>query len=507
MTSASLRHMFLDPAICHRALDSRDARFDGVFFVGITSTNIYCRPICPARVSYQNRRRFFATAAAAESAGYRPCLRCRPELAPGLAICDAVSALARAAALRIAGGALNGGSVSGLALELDVSERHLRRAMEREIGVSPIDLAQTHRLLLAKRLLGETALPVTRIAYASGFQSLRRFNSVFRERYSLNPSAVRRAQFPGARVTSRGPRAAAAAPRDEAVRLSLGYRAPFAWDAFLAILTREAVEGVAFVEAGRYVRTISLDGHTGVVAVENNGAGNPAAARAAKPQLNIALSPSLLPVLMPLLARLKQLFDLDSEPTIVDAHLAATGLKELVRRRPGLRIPGTLDGFEIAFQTLLDGPGKIQRARFAQIVNALGVPIDQPDARLVRLMPDAARVAEAGYAHLRALGAPTRAALAMTMIARECADGRVILDPSADATDTLRALTAIDGVSERCAREIVMRALHGPDAFPVANRPLTERAAQWRPWRAYAAWHLRMNNSAGDFESIASKQK
>src|ERR687884_289006 len=182
----------LNAQICERALGARDARFDGLFFIGITTTRVYCRPVCPARVSYPGHRRFFDSAAAAERAGFRPCLRCRPELAPGRALIDAVPRLARVATHRIAAGALNGRGVAALAQELGVSERHLRRALEREIGVSPLELAQTHRLLLAKRLLADTSLSVTRIAYASGFQSLRRFYSVFRERYRLSPSEVRR---------------------------------------------------------------------------------------------------------------------------------------------------------------------------------------------------------------------------------------------------------------------------------------------------------------------------
>src|SRR6266487_397575 len=183
----------LAPDICQRAMRARDPRFDGVFFVGITTTGVYCRPVCPSRVARPSHRRFFESAALAERAGFRPCLRCRPELAPGRSQMDAVPRLARAAAQRIAAGALNGHALSQLARELGVSERHLRRAMEREIGVSPLALAQTHRLLLAKRLLADTALPVTRIAFASGFRSLRRFNSVFRERYGLSPSDLRRA--------------------------------------------------------------------------------------------------------------------------------------------------------------------------------------------------------------------------------------------------------------------------------------------------------------------------
>src|SRR5918996_305414 len=186
--------MLLSTDQCQRAAQAHDPRFDGIFFIGVITTGVYCRPICPARVSVASHRRFFVSAAAAERAGYRPCLRCRPELAPGRAPIDAVSRLAFAATVRIGAGALNGRSVADLARELGVSERHLRRALEREAGVSPIELAQTHRLLLAKRLLVDSSLPVTQIAFASGFQSLRRFNTAFRERYRLSPSRLRRAE-------------------------------------------------------------------------------------------------------------------------------------------------------------------------------------------------------------------------------------------------------------------------------------------------------------------------
>src|SRR6266704_1771716 len=231
------------------AVDARDPRFDGVFYVGITTTRIYCRPVCPSRLAYDHHRRFFDSAAAAERAGFRPCLRCRPELAPGRTVVAALSRLAHAAAQRIAAGALNGRSVADLARGLGVSERHLRRALEREIGVSPLALAQTHRLLLAKRLLVDTDLPVTRVAFASGFRSLRRFNSVFRERYGLSPSALR-------------PRGVGRREY-ETVRLTLAYRPPFAWDVLIALLAREALPGVEVVRDGRYARTVRLAGERG----------------------------------------------------------------------------------------------------------------------------------------------------------------------------------------------------------------------------------------------------
>ncbi|MGH7695529.1 MAG: bifunctional transcriptional activator/DNA repair enzyme AdaA, partial [Gemmatimonadaceae bacterium] len=211
---------WLDADVCTRALGARDARFDGVFYVGITTTRVYCRPVCPARVSYPSHRRFFPSAASAERAGFRPCMRCRPELAPGRALIDAIPRLARVAAHRIGAGALNGRGVADFARELGVSERHLRRVMEHAIGVSPVELAQTHRLLLAKQLLADTGLSITRIAYASGFQSLRRFNTVFRERYRMSPTAMRRT--PRAVVTRANGRSSVATAAPELVRLTLG---------------------------------------------------------------------------------------------------------------------------------------------------------------------------------------------------------------------------------------------------------------------------------------------
>src|SRR2546428_437658 len=303
----------LAPDICQRAMRARDPRFDGVFFVGITTTGVYCRPVCPSRVARPSHRRFFGSAALAERAGFRPCLRCRPELAPGRSQMDAVPRLARAAAQRIAAGALNGHALSQLARELGVSERHLRRAMGRESGVSPLALAQTHRLLLAKRLLADTALPVTRIAFASGFRSLRRFNSVFRERYRVSPSALRRPPRPSEILRDASPRPAT--PATDLVRLTLAYRPPLAWDVLTGFLRREAMVGVEVGQGGRYARTVRLDGRSGIVIVEDAAAA-PDAPRLLKTHLNVEVSPSLLPVLMPLLARLRQLFDLDAEPTV-----------------------------------------------------------------------------------------------------------------------------------------------------------------------------------------------
>ena len=498
-------HGAFDPAVLSRACDARDSRFDGLFFVGITTTRIYCRPVCPARISYPERRRFFASAAAAEQAGYRPCLRCRPELAPGRAEMDIVSRLAARAAKRVAAGALNGHSVAELACELGVSERHLRRAFERELGVSPVQLALTHRLLLAKRLLADTSLPVTRIAYASGFQSLRRFNAVFWEHYRMPPSALRRSRR--VRSTSGG------GDRTDLLRLTLAYRAPFAWDALVDCLAADAIPGVDFVEDGRYGRTVELDGRRGAIFVQDSIVGEGSTSAGAQESahgsfhLNVDISLSLVPVLMPLLARLRHLFDLDAEPTVIDSHLAAEGLRALVTRRPGMRIPGAFSGFEVAFRALLGGwprAGREVNEMAQRVVQAIGEPTDSADPRLGWLMPTAERVASAGPDRLRELGVPLPRAEALAAIAREVASGHLRLHAGADPIETRRALLAIDGVSEQLATMIIMRALSWPDAFPIpepgsgdiaresAAASLLARAEKWRPWRAYALLHLWM---------------
>lgn len=487
-----MRSLALDPTVCNRALDARDARFDGLFFVGITTTGIYCRPVCPARISYPMRRRFFDSAAAAEEAGFRPCLRCRPELAPGCAQMDAVPRLAHTAASRIAAGALNGRGVGELANELGVGERQLRRAMEKELGVSPVALAQTHRLLLAKCLLTDTPLPVTQIAFASGFQSLRRFNAVFRERYRLNPSALRQQR----------PVSDSARP-DDLVHLTLGHRLPLAWDALVTMLRADATPGVELIEGRRYARTAGLDGHQGLVVLEHAGD---------RTHVSIDVSVSLLPALMPLLARLRQLLDLNAEPVVIDAHLAGAGLAELVSRLPGLRVPGVFDGFEFAVREVIkEGAHSRQAATelAGRVTEALGEPIETGIPALNRLGVTAERIADAGASALAGLGVPRTESDAMAAMARAVAEGKLQLEPGAEVPSTLLGLTEGCGVDERTARTIILRALHWPDAFPAAEpalqraagvaseRALLQLAEQWRPWRAYAATHLRFNQGQG----------
>ncbi len=461
------------------ALRARDTRFDGVFFVGISTTGIYCRPICPARSARRTSCHFFPSAAAAERAGFRPCLRCRPELAPGRAPVDSVSRLAHAAATRIEDGALENGSLEDLAAELGVSDRHLRRATESAFGVAPVELAQTHRLLLAKRLLTDTALPVMEVALASGFRSLRRFNALFRERYRLTPTAIRRS-LPEAQREAGAP-----------LVCHLAYRPPLAWAELLAFLADRAVRGVERVEAGRYLRTAEISGHQGWLSVSP--------AREGRAALRVEISSSLSPVVGSVLTRVRRLFDLSAAPESI-----ARQLGPLAETHPGLRVPGAFHGFEIAVLVILGQDVTVAAAttlarRFAL---AFGAKIETPHAALDRLTAQPARVARAPLGDIAALGIARPAAAALLALARAMAQGELVLAPGHDPDATVARLRQLPGVSSGTAQSIVMRTLAWPDAFPETDLPLCHaagnlgtaewraRAESWRPWRSYAVLHL-----------------
>ena len=347
--------MLLDSNACYRAVRARDTRFDGRFYVAVASTGIYCRPICPVRPPKRENMRFYSSAAAAEGAGFRPCLRCRPERAPGLAPVDAVSRLVGAAIAGIEEHALSSAHVGELAASLGISDRHLRRVTQAELGVSPIELAQTQRLLLAKRLLRETSLSQTEIAFASGFGSVRRFNALFKSRYGLSPRAIR-GRASGAEVLS----------------VQLEFRPPFAWDHLLAYLRLRAIPGVEMADATHYRRTVAIDEAYGWIAVSMHKSGS---------ALNVELSPSLTSAIGAVIARVKQLFDLGAVPDAVSALLRKDPtLAATVRRIPGLRVAGAFDGFELAVRTILGQQVSVKGAstisgRWADV---FGAPIATP---------------------------------------------------------------------------------------------------------------------------------
>ncbi|CAG2144446.1 DNA-3-methyladenine glycosylase 2 family protein [Ralstonia mannitolilytica] len=478
--------MHLDHNACYHAVRSRDRRFDGWFFVGVTSTGVYCRPVCAVRTPQQKNCRFFATAAAAERAGFRPCLRCRPELAPGHSLAEMSSDLARAAARMIDEGFLQEHDLAALAAAVGVTDRHLRRIFRAEFDVSPIDYAQTQRLLLAKRLLTDTALPVGEVAFAAGFGSVRRLNSGFTEQYGFAPTRLR------AR--------AAAARSEDGPTLMLGYRPPFAWHALLAFLGARAVEGVEQVDADSYARTITVDyagmRHTGWLHARNVPQRHAVA---------LTLSPSLLHAIPPVLARVRRLFDLDCRPDLVDGHLGA-----LAAGTPGLRVPGAVDGFEIAVRAIAGQVVSLAQARrmLGRLTAAYGTPLAQPREGVSTVFPSAATLAQvAPQALSTQTGLQASRAAAVVQLARAIDAGDLRLEPLVPLAPTLAALQALPGVGEWTAQYVAMRALGWPNAFPLGDyvlrkrladahgalptrRAMVERAEPWAPWRAYAAMHL-----------------
>ncbi len=461
---------------CYQALLTHDARFDGRFFVGVASTEIYCRPVCPARTPRRQNCAFFPSAAAAEKAGFRPCMRCRPELAPGNARVDASGRLASAAASRIEEGALSGRGVEDLAAELGVTDRHLRRVVLSELGVSPIELAQTQRLLLAKRLLTDTRLPVIEVAYASGFASVRRFNALFRSRYRLSPRTLRRTQ--------------GAAEPEAVLACELAYRPPLAWEPLLAFLGRRAIAGVEAVEGGRYLRTVSLGGHRGWIAVGHTKRRN---------TLQAELSTSLAPVLPAVLARVKRLFDLAADPRGIALRLGT-----IASGCPGLRVPGAFDGFEVAVRGILGQQVSVAAARTlaGRMAAAFGEPIVTPHADLTCTWPSAETIRALRPRRIIAQGVLSSRARSILALARAVASREVVLEPCAAAEETAARLMQLPGIGAWTAEYIAMRALGWPDAFPSSDlgirralegrgpKEILSLAEAWRPWRAYAAMHL-----------------
>jgi len=474
--------MTLDSNICYRALRSRDARFDGRFFVAVSSTRIYCRPVCTVKPPRRENCRFYPSAAAAESGGYRPCLRCRPELAPGNASVDATSRLAQAAASLIEDRALEGGGLEAVAARLGITDRHLRRAFGAEFGVSPVEFAQTQRLLLAKRLLTDTALPATEVAFASGFGSLRRFNALFRQRYRLQPGQLRKQMKINGALAS------------DALKFELSFRPPFDWPAVSAFLGARAIAGVEAVAQGSYRRTVRIGAagkaHLGWIEVSPSPA---------KPALRVRVSASLAKALPPVLSRVKALMDLACNPAEV-----ALALGGLAVRHPGLRVPGAFDGFEIAVRAILGQQVSVAAARTVagRFAAAFGEALETPFESLHRIFPAAERVAALPYGSVARLGMPGARARSVLALARAVADGGLDLVPNADIDATLEKLRALPGVGEWTAQYIAMRSLAWPDAFPHADlgvmKALGERnvrrvlaaAEAWRPWRAYAVMHL-----------------
>jgi AraC family transcriptional regulator, regulatory protein of adaptative response / DNA-3-methyladenine glycosylase II len=462
----------LDAEICHAACDAKDRRFDGRFYVGVTSTGIYCRCICPARTPKRSNRTFWPSAAAAEAAGFRPCLLCRPERAPGLAPIDAPARLASAAYARIEAGALDERGLEALAVELGVTSRHLRRVMNTQFGASPIQIAQTGRLLSARRLLNETALSVTEVAFASGFRSLRRFNATMKERYGASPTKMR-----GRKVLTRG----------DTFSVTLSPRGDYAFAPMFDFLRLRALPGVESCDGKSYARTLRLGKALGWLEVGMGPKG-----------LMLTLSENLAPHLRPLVAQVRGAFDLDAEMLTVDAHLACDReLKKDVKREPGVRISGMLDGFECVVRAVLGQQVTVAGARTLteRLVAQFGADARGPEG-LTRAFPAPEALAEAGAAAIATIGLPMKRAETLNRLARAVCDGELPLARGAIVAGRA-ALAEIPGIGPWTIEYVAMRALGDPDAYPATDIALInalgrkgETLEHLKPWRAYAAIRL-----------------
>ena len=468
----------------YRALQSRDPRFDGQFYIAVTSTGVYCRPICPAQTPKRENVRFYRFAAAAEAAGFRACRRCRPDTSPGSAEWNVRADLV-ARALRLIGeGVVDSEGVEGLARRLAVSERHLHRQLVGEVGVGPLALARTRRTQTARLLVEQTDLPLTEVAFAAGFSSIRQFNESMRASFARTPTELRR-------------RAAPSLDGEGLLTLRLAYRPPLAAAELLDYLRRRAVPGIEELSDGRFRRVLALRHSTAVAELRPLPDAN---------QVQLRLRLDDLRDLSTAVQRCRQLLDLDADPAAVAEVLGADPmLAPLVAARPGLRVPGAADGFELAVRAILGQRVSVGAATsFAgRLVAALGEPLAAPDGSLTHRFPSAEALAGADFGGLPV----TRGgAVALRALARAVAAGQIELHRGADRERTVDALLALPGVGSWTVAYIAMRALGDPDAFPATDLGLRRalearglptdpvqvaaRAERWRPWRAYAVLHL-----------------
>lgn len=479
--------MELDRRTCYRVLRARDARYDGRFFTCVKTTGIYCRPVCPARPPKLENCVFVPSAAAAHEAGFRPCLRCRPECSPDVSAWRGSSVSVSRALALIERGALDHGDVDTLADRLGLGARQLRRLFQQHLGASPVSVAQTRRVLLAKQLIHDSELSMTEVALASGFSSLRRFNESFKEMFGRPPSELRRR-----RILS-------ASPAGSGIELLLPYRAPYDFSLMLDFLRARFIPGVEHVTRDSYARVIDVDGVIGSLEVSDCPEHS---------ALRVRVRLGRVVALPGIIARVRQMFDLGADPYVIGQELGRDSvLGPLVTARPGLRLPGAWDGFEVAVRAVLGQQITVRAATrlAADLVDLLAEP-EEPGVLspgLRHAFPRPERFRSDLLARLRM---PRARVATLVGVAAALRADPMLFDAASDLDRAVARLVALPGIGPWSAQYIAMRALHQSDAFPAEDiglqramaedgvRPtakaLLARAESWRPWRSYAVLHL-----------------
>ncbi len=476
--------MTLDRKSCYGALKSRDARFDGRFFTAVKTTGIYCRPICPAIAPKLKNVQFYHCAAAAEGAGYRPCRRCRPETSPGTPAWIGTSASVSRAINLIAEGALDGdGCTESLADRLGIGERHLRRLFLEHLGTTPGAIARTRRVHFARRLIDETNLPMIEVALSAGFSSVRRFNEAIKSTFGAPPGELRK-------------KTASLRPGEGGLSLTLPYRPPFDWKEFMRFLAPRVTPGVEEAGDNIYRRTITVDGRAEVIEV-----------RPSKTRASLVLTlPAPSGDLPSIVERVRRQFDLGADMMVIGEHLVRDRrLAPLVRARPGLRLPGAYDRFEMAVRAILGQQVSVRGATTlaGRLAERFGQAVESPFDNLTRLFPTPAQLQSA---KIEKIGMPGKRAEAIRLFARKTESGEIDLDRGGAPEELTAALCAIPGIGEWTAEYVAMRAIPTPDAFPATDLGIRKAlskegekltgaqaimiARPWRPWRSYAVMHL-----------------
>ena len=492
--------------VYERARLSRDARFDGQFFVGVKTTGIYCRPICPANAPKKENVTFYPSAAAACEAGFRPCLRCRPECAPGTPAWRGTSTTVRRGLRLIGDGALDDGSIEQLADRLGVTSRHLRRLFTKHLGASPLAIAHTQRLHFAKRLIDQTDLPMTEIAAASGYGSIRRFNDAFRNTYNRTPRELRKRRRDLVQTAG-------------VLTVRLPWRSPYSWESIIQFLEVRATPGVEQVVDGRYLRTVSFGGNAGVLEC---------GADEAQDSLKLTIHGVPTAGLLPVVQKVREMFDVDAPVAdIADVLGTDSQLKKALAIYPGIRVPGAWDGFELTVRAILGQQvsvkaattmaGRIAARYGTKTSDSLSFPLFSDsekrgkDKLSLVLFPTADKLSRARF---NGIGLVQSRIDTIRRVAKAVCDGSVTFDNAQSPEELRKSLVALKGIGDWTAQYVAMRVLKDPDAFPASDlgllkavgesgvagvKNLQNRAEAWRPWRSYAAMLLwsSLSNSGG----------